>query len=35
MDFSDHGNYIQIVFEYSKNDQFGDNSRSVIPASPA
>ena len=33
-DFSDHGDYIHIVFEHSKNDQFGDNSTSVIPARP-
>ena len=30
-DFSDHGEYIKIIFEHSKNDQFGDNSSSVIP----
>ena len=31
-DFSDQGDHIHIVFEHSKNDQFGDNSSSVIPA---
>ena len=34
LDFSDHGEYIHIVFEHSKNDQFGDNSSSVIPVRP-
>ena len=33
-DFSNHGDYIHIVLEHSKNDQFGDNSTSVIPARP-
>ena len=31
-DFSDLGDHIHIVFEHSKNDQFSDNSSSVIPA---
>ena len=29
--FTDNGNHVKIIFERSKNDQFGDNSRSVIP----
>ena len=31
-DFSDQGDHIHIVFEHRKNDQFGDNSWSVISA---
>ena len=30
-DVTDEGSFIKIVFERSKNDQFGDNSISVIP----
>ena len=32
--FSDKGSHIQVIFERRKNDQFGDNSRSVIPERP-
>ena len=32
--FSDNGDHVQIIFERSKNDQFGDNSKSVIVARP-
>ena len=28
--FTDNGNHVKIIFERSKNDQFGDNSHSVI-----
>jgi len=34
-DVQDKGTHIEIVFERSKNDQFGDNSVSVIPARPS
>ena len=33
-DVTDQGTYIKIIFERSKNDQFGDNSMSVIPERP-
>ena len=29
--FTNNGNHVKIIFERSKNDQFGDNSRSAIP----
>ena len=32
--FIDMGDYIHVIFERRKNDQFGDNSRSVIPERP-
>jgi hypothetical protein len=31
---TDEGSYIKLVFTHSKNDQFGDNSISVIPERP-
>jgi hypothetical protein len=33
-DFSDGGSHIRIVFEKSKNDQYGDNSVSVVTERP-
>ena len=32
--FVDMDTYIQVIFERRKNDQFGDNSRTVVPARP-
>ena len=32
--FVDMGTYVQVIFERRKNDQFGDNSRTVIPERP-
>ena len=32
--FADKGDHVEVVFERRKNDQFGDNSKAVIPARP-